>query len=97
MELPHKREKEEGSLSKTAKALRERDVQMRNWQTAISGYSDTVEAGAIEMDVLRSLFRRHAITKNCEADLVAIDLINNTSYHSRMKELSIMALKGHYS
>ena len=93
IELQHKREKEEGSLSKTAKALRERDVQMKNWQTANSGISDTMEAGVVEMDVLNSLFRRHAITKNCEADLVDVDLINNQSYYSRMKKLSILALK----
>ena len=93
IELQHKREKEEGSLSKTAKALRERDVQMRNWQTANSGISDTMEAGVVEMDVLNSLFRRHAITKNCEADMVDVDLINNQSYYSRMKNLSIFALK----
>ena len=93
MELQHKGEKEEGSLSKTAMVLRERDVQMRNRQTANSGISDTVGAGVVEMDVLNSLYRRHAITKNCEADLVDIDLINNQSYYSRMKKLSILALK----
>ena len=54
IELQHKREKEEGSLSKTAKALRKRDVQMRNWQTANSGISDTMEAGVVEMGVLYS-------------------------------------------
>ena len=68
-------------------------MQMRNWQTANSGISDTMEAGVDEMDVLNSLFRRHAITKNCEADLVDVDFINNQSYYSRMKKVSILALK----
>ena len=76
MELQHIGEKEQCSLSKAAKALREKDAQMKSRQTPNSSIKETVEGGADGMDVLRSLFRRHALFKNFEADLADIDLVN---------------------
>ena len=93
IELQHIGIKEECSLSKAAKDLRERDAQIRSRQTANSSIKDTMEGGADGMDVPRSLFRRHTLFKNCEPDLVDIDLVNEQSVYSWVKKLSILALK----
>ena len=81
--------KMEYSIQNCTKALRDDEVQARNWRSH-NNFMDTGEDG---IGVLRKLFQRKVIIQNYRPAIPDIDSNNEQSVYTLLKMLSISTLK----